>query len=232
MKAMETKQKRLGCIWVFALLAVVWTHQECCTLQEAAHRRVQTINSVGLNESSVVVLRNMTGTWMGNSWIAPPPWRQFSVQDMQDLYHDRKVIWIGDSTARRAGMTLFSVLNATASLPVSVRSLEQDIDVNKLAQTESCDKWHKHPVVSNDTAYPEITVCRRVRDHQGEVTHAWAQCVGTVQSILQAELRNNCVLLSEYQVVIISMGIWHDVMPGAFTMWCLCWMKLFSNIHT
>ena len=25
--------------------------------------------------------RNMTGTWIGNTWIPPSPWRQFSAAD-------------------------------------------------------------------------------------------------------------------------------------------------------
>jgi hypothetical protein len=57
--------------------------------------------------------RRQVGTWIGNTWIPPPGWRIFSVEELQDIYKNKSILWIGDSTARRASLTLYAVLNHT-----------------------------------------------------------------------------------------------------------------------
>jgi hypothetical protein len=123
--------------------------------------------------------RTLTGTWMGNTWVPPTPWwRLYSVEDMQVVYRDRTVLWIGDSTARRTGMVHFSILNQTlpttitptnndsttmsswspplASSPVhiSAQLLERDIDLYKYSR--KCAKWQNHTYTST-TSPPSAT---------------------------------------------------------------------------
>jgi hypothetical protein len=143
-------------------------------------------------------LRHMTGSWVGkNSWVPPRPWRLYSVREMQQLYHGRHILWMGDSTARRAAMVLHAILNATtttttttttiiddvdeesSSQPatgateqqhVSVAMLERDIDVNKMRPQESCDKWHAYAAAVHNrdiVAQPPFTICRPVHDGGG-----------------------------------------------------------------
>jgi hypothetical protein len=40
------------------------------------------------------------GSWMGNTWIPPKGWSTFSALDMLELYKDKHLLWLGDSTAR------------------------------------------------------------------------------------------------------------------------------------
>lgn len=57
-------------------------------------------------------LRNQTGTWIGNNWVPPRDWHLFSAIEMLQLYHDKSVLWVGDSTSRRAALTLYGILQA------------------------------------------------------------------------------------------------------------------------
>jgi hypothetical protein len=60
------------------------------------------------------------GTWIGNTWIPPPGWRMFTVAELQDMYKNKSILWIGDSTARRSSLTMYAVLRA---LSLTVRSI-------------------------------------------------------------------------------------------------------------
>jgi hypothetical protein len=117
----------------------------------------------------------MTGSWVGNTWVPTPPWRLYSVADLQALYRDRTVLWIGDSTSDRTARTHYAILSQQQSssssstnssnstndhdfaflsspqpLHISVERLEQDIDKNARS-TEDCDKWKDYAYTTTTT---------------------------------------------------------------------------------
>jgi hypothetical protein len=51
------------------------------------------------------------GSWIGNTWIPPRGWQDFSAPDLRTIYKQRSVLWLGDSTARRTAATMHAVLN-------------------------------------------------------------------------------------------------------------------------
>ena len=55
------------------------------------------------------------GSWMGNTWIPPKGWSTFSALDMLELYKDKCLLWLGDSTARRGSLTMYAIINSTGS---------------------------------------------------------------------------------------------------------------------
>jgi hypothetical protein len=59
----------------------------------------------------------MVGTWIGKTWIPPRPWRYFDAVELRDMYQDKRVLWIGDSTGRRAFATMYGILNASSTIP-------------------------------------------------------------------------------------------------------------------
>lgn len=54
------------------------------------------------------------GSWLGNTWIPPTGWILYSAQDLLELYRNERLWFIGDSTSRRASLTLYALLNSTA----------------------------------------------------------------------------------------------------------------------
>ena len=102
-------------------------------------------------------LRNQTGTWIGNNWVPPRDWHLFSAKEMLELYHDKSVLWVGDSTTRRAALTLYGILQAPSdAIPVSQIDGGNIIDVNKLTVTEPCLRYGNHTEV-----FP-VTHCRNM----------------------------------------------------------------------
>ena len=81
--------------------------------------------------------RGMVGSWIGDTWIPPSPWKLYSATDLAQMWSTKKIWWIGDSLARRGAMTLYHILNTSHSA-----ILKEDLDefsmlnVNKLPETE------------------------------------------------------------------------------------------------
>jgi len=87
---------------------------------------------------------SINSSWIGNQWIPSPGYRVHSTREMQDYFQQHSILFVGDSTARRAYGTLYSILN-TRNNPddVSVHSIDDAniIDLNRKGQkTESCHK--------------------------------------------------------------------------------------------
>jgi hypothetical protein len=80
------------------------------------------VQDVGLHygglENNIVITasssRDMVGTWMGNTWIPPSPWRLYNAQELLDFYGNKTILITGDSLARRSFATMHSILEAAA----------------------------------------------------------------------------------------------------------------------
>jgi hypothetical protein len=55
------------------------------------------------------------GNWIGNTWIPPRGWQQFSAADLRTIYQHRSILWVGDSMLRRSAATMHAVLNYNAN---------------------------------------------------------------------------------------------------------------------
>jgi hypothetical protein len=138
--------------------------------------------STGSTKTDYPLARTLTGTWMGNTWVPPTPWwRLYSVEDMQDVYRDRTVLWIGDSTARRTGMVHFSILNqpllnatttpanndttttsttssswspplVSSPVHISAKHMERDIDLHKFSHGDDCPKWKNYTYTTSSNS--------------------------------------------------------------------------------
>lgn len=82
------------------------------------------------------------GTWIGTTWIPPPGWRLYSIREIQSFYANTSFLWLGDSTARRAAATLYSIFEtATPHASKAVINRPDKLDVNKNRTTEVCEKY-------------------------------------------------------------------------------------------
>lgn len=178
--------------------------------------------------------REMVGTWIGKTWIPPQHWRYFDAGELREMYQDKRVLWIGDSTARRSFATMYGILNATTattSSSTSSSSSSEDhhhvstsaidkpsvIDVNRGGeQVEFCHKWNNQN--NNNTTgttplylydlHPQL--CRPAPGGRGsgEFSLIKANCFNELERILQSELAGTTNMTADVHVIIVAMGIW------------------------
>jgi hypothetical protein len=185
-------------------LSNVDTRKSAVALEELRSNRSMTGLWIGRASN-----RNMTGSWIGHAWIPPPPWRLYSISELRPLWANKKVWWLGDSTARRGALTLYHVLNNTS---VSENDLNSDliIDVNKGWISEPC------PEFGETLGAPYI--CRPMPGSHNASEMAFAlsslACAFDIQDFLRQEMnlshspRTNIL---EFDVIIIAMGVWELV---------------------
>jgi hypothetical protein len=173
------------------------------------------------------------GSWIGNQWIPSigGGYRLYSVMEMQQFFtpttgtiraSSSRMLFLGDSSARRVYATFFAILNATTSTTTNNTNLcnletwdldaSHVIDVNKNVRTEVC-------TTKNVTICRRISRRRRISDHHhrnlgpaaanhNAVHHhsfdyLQASCP---EAILKMDLPR---LLPEYDVIVIHLGAWH-----------------------
>lgn len=183
------------------------------SLVEKGHAQIRTnANSIS-NEPRVIMPvqhpydprltnpRNMTGSWIGDSWIPPPGWRYFLPDQLIALYKDVKMIWIGDSIARRTGLTLWSLLtSSTLHVSTSALSLPSVIDAAKLDGEYECSLW------SHSRYRPKI--CRRIANGKGMLWHIRLNCLSEIEGFFRNELSADSKLTEDFHLIIIAAGLW------------------------
>jgi hypothetical protein len=153
------------------------------------------------------------GSWIGNNWVPPPGWRLYSASELRHFYRDTSILWIGDSTARRAATTMYGILNTTNSSSghVSVDEISDPniIDVNaRKNNIEVCNRWANH------THKPEL--CRTMpggSGRGGSFLLKWDPCLAGLELFLRDELSGNSNITADVDIVIISLGIWEALRP-------------------
>lgn len=153
--------------------------------------------------------REMIGKWMGKTWIPPRPWRYFDAGELREMYKDKNVLWIGDSTGRRAFATMYAILDEKAHhVSSSAMSDPAVIDVNKHGKhAESCNKNF-----TNVPADRHPNLCRPAPGGgNGEFSYIVGTCFHSVELVLQSELDGTTNMTADVDVIILSLGIWEVV---------------------
>jgi hypothetical protein len=112
--------------------------------------------SSGFNQTkSIINAGNMHYTWIGNQWVPPDGVPIYSVTKMRDVFETYNIVWAGDSTARRAYMTLRGMLNAPDSSDISISEINDArvIDRGKKGGfgAENCTQNVDLPWANNET---------------------------------------------------------------------------------
>lgn len=173
-------------------------------LKEPSHEEALPVDRLG----SSVSPRNQTGSWQAGWWVPPPGWKLYSAEEARDYYADRSVMWFGDSTARRASMTMYNLLEqAYGNQTILARTLDSNIDINKKATTEPCLKWPNATV--------SVNYCRSMpgSNSTGEFMQANGACMGDVMDMFQSELDGESNVTAGIDTIIIAIGIWEVMRP-------------------
>jgi hypothetical protein len=168
--------------------------------------------------------RERLGSWLGNTWIPPDGSRQFSAQAMRNLYKDKTILWMGDSTARRAGLTMFEMFeSSTSTLHVEYAKLEDSKMLS--SSTQQCSLYY-----AKITGNGQPRVCRRIpgEDSSGMLLiRDSVLCTKDVWYFFKKELQ----IVKDYysfpssesrvvpqtknvKVIVISIGPWEIRKPG------------------
>jgi hypothetical protein len=153
--------------------------------------------------------RDHTGSWIGNTWIPPAEWRYYPPTDLRKLWQNKTVMWFGDSTARRASMTMYAILNSTNSLLLSEIEKASIIDVNKKRVIEPCRKYPK-----NNATDISPRICRPMPGSpENDFIYIGRPCLKSLIGFVENELDGDSKMTENLDVMIVSLGVWYGDRP-------------------
>lgn len=194
----------LGC----ALLFVTFFSQASSNLasfQQVVCSTVVNKNENHLSKSQRVPIENVS--WIGRQYFFPEPYRIYRPNEFQDFFGKYPTLWIGDSTMRRAFLTLHllmkgqvDMLDVEGSGYLNVNKKWNSSDHNW--QDEYCDRY------TNESTYPVnhgMVTCRELgsvhSDFVGE------PCLTPFLALAQ----RNPQLFTNYRIIVLSYGL-HDLL--------------------
>lgn len=167
--------------------------------------RVHSSNSTELQLQRVPI-ENVS--WVGRQFFLPDPYKIYRPKELEDFFSRYPTLWIGDSTMRRAYLTLHLMMKGEVDM-LDIEKSEY-LNVNKKWnssdhnwQDEYCSRF------TNATLYPvdhNTVTCRNLRssvpsDFIGE------SCL----SPFLALCRQNSQVFANYRIVVLSFGL-HDLL--------------------
>lgn len=147
-----------------------------------------------------------SGSWIGDTWIPPEPWKLFSAYQIRRIFRDRSVLWVGDSTTRRAATTLYTLLNSTSEPSNSDLDSKEMLGVNKKEITEPCDR--------NTTSTYTPTLCRPMPGNAEKDYIVYrAFCYSDVELMINDELSGVGTLTKKADTLVVGLGVWYAARP-------------------
>ena len=122
-----------GCIFV-GLFLTFWALRTVVTMDPPPH--VSSDLTMSEQELSAHLRSSVDYSWIGDQWIPPPNVPMFTPDQIHDFFASRNVLFIGDSTTRRAYATIYGILNATDPHDIKVNSVD-DASVTEFNKYES-----------------------------------------------------------------------------------------------
>ena len=182
-------------------------------LDSFSEKRVRLSDETGpITVMEPLPFEKQKGVWIGNTWIAPTPWRNLTPLELLDLYKDKNMLWVGDSTARRSSTTLYGILDAAANakegeeVSVSMDAIDTATitEINKDFVAEPCNKWVNH------TFHPFLCRDMPSGQHKEEYNFVHTFCLFQLEQFLMSELKDQQIT-KNVDVMVISQGIWEAV---------------------
>jgi hypothetical protein len=149
--------------------------------------------------------RNQYGTWIGNNWVPPAGKKHYSATEMKMFFQKHSVLWIGDSTGRRAYNTLYGILSSDEThIPVEKIDAQAVIDASKFDNTERCEK----------PALGTLNICRTIPGTAPEdfkrFDYRSAACFRDIATLAASDdIKKE--ITKDYSLLIVSLGVWETV---------------------
>jgi hypothetical protein len=156
------------------------------------------------------------GSWIGNHWVPPNGWWYFSAEELRTFYKDKSIMWVGDSLARRAGATMYAILNDASDVNVPVHPIDASsvINVNKMSINQPCRKWPASCERGKrfDCKH-QPRWCRAMPGGVGDYAYLKAYKFSDVITFFSDELSGKYNITKDFDTIIIAMGN-HDKNKG------------------
>jgi hypothetical protein len=158
-------------------------------------------------------------SWIGNQWIPPLGVPIYTAEDMNNFFQKENVLWIGDSTGRRAYATMFAIMNATSPSDLSLNDLNGPhiIDVNKGSIKEICTNRNYTNTSTSPIQWgpPETSanLCRQIQSAKqgyGKFDLGRKNCYKDILNFANMELKQPS-LSQEYSIIVIALGVWETI---------------------
>jgi hypothetical protein len=159
------------------------------------------------------------GSWTGNHWVPPNGWHYFSNQELLTVYKDKSIMWVGDSLARRAAVTMYGILNETANakanasnanvnvnVPVDAIDNGKLLNVNRGTKasdiTDPCQKWIG--------CQHQPRWCRAMPGGgTGDYVYAMKNGFTELIAFVADEVSGKSNITENFDTIIIGMGNWN-----------------------
>jgi hypothetical protein len=166
----------------------------------------QPLFSMNITERIRVKRVDHRGSWLGDNWVPPSPWKVLSAEEMREVYKGRSMVWIGDSTARRAATMIYTIVNDKGH-SVSKASIDtlSSLNLNKKLITEPCRLAQ--------TNHTEIRMCRRIAPDNSLWAYAKALCLTDILEYAKQEIAGSSNMSARADLLIVGMGIWEISQP-------------------
>jgi len=178
--------------------------------------------------------RQLTGSWIGNTWVPTPPWRLYSPSELREVYRGKKILFVGDSLARRAAMTLFPILNSSSpNAELDEVDNPATLNLNKIRITEPCTKYQWNgsqylPRICRDVTLPRETEVHNsslITNHNsrggtesprsiahlqqvgGQVLQMWIPCFADLTDFVQSEVGGRTNLTDSMDILVVSAAL-------------------------
>jgi hypothetical protein len=136
-------------------------------------------------------------SWVGSRWVPPPGVPYYSPQDLRVLFQSENTLWWGDSTARQDYQTLYSMINADNLQDIPQQELDghiHDGKFNNKTTANFINSTNNNSSSSSSSSNGKFDVTVNMG------------CVNKATWRFRKEYFKR--LLSEYSVVILSVGVW------------------------
>jgi hypothetical protein len=156
-------------------------------------------------------------SWTGNHWIAPHSVTTYTPSEMRAIFQRHNVLWIGDSTCRRAFTTMSAIMTAPNPLDVTTREIGDPRinDVNKRVWVEICyNRTYSNSSTGNIT---QGNLCRQVPGAEagyGKFDMAVGACYSDLVRFVEKEVKQPFLLEEPYNIIVISLGVWEAIRAG------------------
>lgn len=156
--------------------------------------------------------------WVGNQWFLPDGYRVYSPREIRAFFSRHNSVWIGDSTMRRAYLTLHALMmTADPNHPLEVEELESRrvMNVNKVEadgrtnQEETCKNYENGSFAPIDS---RSLICRKVSSNDNSssafMTYLGEGCLEPTASFLREKANR---LFQNYSIIVVSTGLYDAI---------------------